>query len=170
MRQLKTAVIVFLILTVFSIPVNAAGGEPAGRSGDTVTFAMCRPLVSQIKNIEQMYEKDIITLENIHLICVYHEDESTDYEPAKAYVKENKLVWVTFTPIKGKVAPGDLFKENEWTGQFRSIFDQTAGIIFTSIPRFASTILRMSPPRATLASRRSCASSSPSPIASRVCR
>jgi len=131
MRHLKVVVIVFLILAVFSIQVSGMGGERAARTGETVTFAMCRPLVSQIENIEQMYEKDIITLENIHLILVYHEDESTDYEPAKAYVKENKLDWVTFAPIKGKVAPGDLFKENEWTEQFRSIFDQTAGIIFT---------------------------------------
>lgn len=133
MRHFKSIFIIVLILAVFSIHVNGIGGgaEPGNRPGDTVTFAMCRPLVSQIKNIEHLYEKDILTLESIKLICVYHEDEATDYEPAKAYVEKNNLVWVTFAPIKGKVDPGDLFKKNEWTGQFRSIFDQTAGIIFT---------------------------------------
>lgn len=124
MRHIKAIVIIFLVLAVFSIDVY-------GKGGDTVTFAMCRPLVSQIENIEQMYEKDIISLERIKLICVYHVDEATDYEPAKAYVEKNKLFWVTFAPIKGNVDPGDLFKKNKWTEQFRSVFDSTAGIIFT---------------------------------------
>ncbi|MGE5340288.1 MAG: gamma-glutamyl-gamma-aminobutyrate hydrolase family protein [Candidatus Omnitrophota bacterium] len=96
-----------------------------------ITIAMCRPEVSQIKNIEQLFEKDLIPLRRIKLIGVYHEDENTDYAPALKYVQENNLSWVTFKMIKGQVKGEDLFKENAWTPQFNEIVKTTQGIIFT---------------------------------------
>jgi putative glutamine amidotransferase len=104
----------------------------AGKAAnEEIVIAMCRPQVGQIKNIEQMYEKDIIPLQRIKLIGVYHEDEVTDYEPSYTYVKKNRLSWVTFSVIKGKVNTKDLFKENAWTSQFKEIFNNSDGIIFT---------------------------------------
>lgn len=105
--------------------------SPVAGAGDEIVIGMCQPQLSQIQNIEQLYEKDIITLNKLRLIGIYHENESTDYKPAEEYVKNNKLTWVSFETIKGKVALNDLFKENQWTEQFRSIFARTRGIIFT---------------------------------------
>jgi putative glutamine amidotransferase len=78
-----------------------------------------------------MFEKDIIPLRRIKLVVFYHEDEVTDYAPSYAYVEENKLSWVSFIVIKGEVNTGDLLKKNQWTEQFKAIFDKTDGIIFT---------------------------------------
>jgi putative glutamine amidotransferase len=105
-------------------------------SGDTtkkdeITIVMCRPLVSQIKNIEQMFEKDIIPHRKIELIVIYHENEVTDYKPSYEYVEKNKLSWVSFTVINGEVSTGDLFKRNQWTDQFKAIVNSSDGIIFT---------------------------------------
>lgn len=104
---------------------------PAAAASDGIVIAMCQPQLNQIQNIEQLYEKDIIPLNKLRLIGIYHENESTDYKPAEEYVKNNKLTWVSFETIKGKVALSDLLKENVWTEQFRSIFARTRGIIFT---------------------------------------
>lgn len=98
---------------------------------ETKVIAMCCPTVGQIKNIEQLFEKDIITLDRIKLICIYHEDESIDYQPSHEYARENELTWIEFKKITGKVDPGSIFKENNWTSQFREIFEKTDGIIFT---------------------------------------
>lgn len=95
------------------------------------TFAMCRPEVGQIQNIEEMYEKHILPAEKIKVIGVYHENEEVDYQTALDYVEENNLHWFSFYVIKGKTELKDLFKENEWTPQFKYIFDNTDGIIFT---------------------------------------
>ncbi len=120
--------LVFLFIPVLvSLPVS--GGALNG--GDEKVIAMCRPGVKQIKNIEHLYEKDLLCLDRIRLICVYHEDELTDYQPSFDYVKENELAWVGFEKITGKVGLADLFKENNWTGQFKKIFESTVGIIFT---------------------------------------
>jgi putative glutamine amidotransferase len=127
MKHLRTTFFIILFLIFISPSSN---GEPAAKIEEKV-IAMCRPLISQIKNIEQLYEKDIITLDRLKLICVFHEDELTDYEPSFEYVKKNKLSWVEFKKIEGKVEPADIFKKNIWTPQFKEIFDTTAGIIFT---------------------------------------
>jgi putative glutamine amidotransferase len=132
MRLLKLFIVIVLVLSSFTLNLK-------GDDSREIVFAMCRPLVSnvknrisnQIKNIEHLYERDIIPLRRIKLIAIYHEDEVTDYEPAHEYVKENNLDWVTFEIIKGKVKPEDLFKENQWTEQFKAIFAKTAGIVFT---------------------------------------
>jgi len=123
MRNIKL-ILMCLILIFISIDINLF-------SDNEVVFAICRPLESQIKNIEQLYEKDIITLKKIKLICIYHEKEVTDYTSSFEYVKENKLQWVKFKKIKGMVVLKNLFKKNKWTEQFREIFDSTNGIVFT---------------------------------------
>lgn len=124
MRNIKLIIIICLIFTFINIDSNLF-------SDNEITFAICRPLETQIKNIEQLYEKDLITLKRIKLICVYHEKEVTDYTPSFDYVKKNKLHWVEFKKIRGMVTLKDLFKKNKWTEQFKEIFHSTNGIIFT---------------------------------------
>lgn len=127
MKQFKTSFVFVLVLVFISFSLY---GESPDNIEETV-IAMCRPTVGQIKNIEQLYEKDIITLDRIKLVCVYHEDELTDYEPARKYVRENELTWVEFKKVTGKVEPKDIFKESKWTNQFKEIFAGSDGIIFT---------------------------------------
>ena len=117
------------VFILFVLLLNTGAG--LNGSYDERVIVMCRPSVSQIKNIEHMYEKDIITIKRLRLLCVYHEDERTNYAPSIKYVKEDDLSWVEFVTIKGMVDPGNLFKENKWTPQFKKIFDRSHGIIFT---------------------------------------
>ncbi len=100
-------------------------------AGEKVVFGMCRPLVVQIKNIQHMYEKGVIPADDIELICVYHEDEVTNYKPSYNYVKKERLHWVKFFVIKGQVEVKDLFRKNLWTPQFKKLFDKTRGLIVT---------------------------------------
>ncbi len=122
--------VVLILVTVFAISFNGFGLTPKS-ADDEIVIVMCGPLADQIENIEVMYEKDIITLDRIKLIAVYHEGEDTDYAPARRYVEENNLSWVTFQTIEGEVDQDDLFKKNDWTKQFREIFDNSDGITFT---------------------------------------
>jgi len=132
MKHFKQDLIFISLITIILIQLTLQPPVCSETTkNDEIVIAMCRPLVSQIKNIEQMFEKDIIPLRKIKLIVFYHENEVTDYAPSYAYVEENKLSWVRFIVIKGKVNAGDLFKKNNWTDQFKAIFDSTDGIIFT---------------------------------------
>jgi len=94
-------------------------------------LAMCRPSVKQLRNIVELYERDLLPVKRLTLLGVYHENEETDYGPSREYIKENKLHWIELVPIRGRVAPADLFHENAWTEQFRAVFTRSDGIIFT---------------------------------------
>jgi len=132
--------ILMLYLVVLSFFFNGNGVNAA--VNETV-LVMSGPSVIQIKNIENLYEKNILCINKIRLICIYHEKEKifyepsfneeiiTDYSPSFEYVKKNRLDWISFKVIKGCVDPQNIFKKNNWTSQFREIFDQSQGIIFT---------------------------------------
>ncbi len=127
MKYLRKLTVVLAVTITLGANLASMDGNGTGE----VVIAMCRPLVSQIKNIEHLYQMDLIKMEKIKLLCVYHEGEATDYRPSFDYVADNKLDWVEFRKITGEVAMRDLFGENVWTKQFFSIFKETRGIIFT---------------------------------------
>lgn len=110
---------------------------------DEAVILMCGPTIKQIENINQLYERNLLKLNRIKLICVYHRDERiyhkpsfeeeiiTNYQTAEEYAQDNNLNWISFEMIQGIVECKDLFRENVWTSQFRKLFDQSHGIIFT---------------------------------------
>ncbi len=124
---------VMALLLFFALPAEESAGFPPG----VPVIVMTHPTVFQIKNIVEMYEKDIIPLKKLVLLGIYHEDEFANAEEAKNYsdafdyVRENRLTWVRFRKITGRVETGELFRENLWTPQFKEIFALAQGIIFT---------------------------------------
>ncbi len=121
-----------LLLILGSAPAAAADRPPAAP-----VIVMTHPTLFQVMNIVEMYEKDILPLPALVLLGIYHEDELANEEEAKAYqdaiafVNKNKLSWVRFRKLTGRVETKDLFRENLWTPQFREIFAEASGIIFT---------------------------------------
>ncbi|MCX6553953.1 MAG: gamma-glutamyl-gamma-aminobutyrate hydrolase family protein [Candidatus Aminicenantes bacterium] len=124
-----------LCLLLFQFTLTAAQTEdlPPG----IPVIVMTHSTLSQVKNIVEMYEKDIMPLKSLVLLGIYHEDELADeweakaYKAAFAYVEENGLSWVRFRKITGRVDLKDLFRENLWTPQFKEILAAASGIIFT---------------------------------------
>ena len=128
MRKLK---VLYLVIGILLVIPRLDAAAAARREIDTKVIAMCQPSVGQIRNIVELFEKDLIPLKRIVLLGVYHENEETDYLPSRQYIKDNQLEWVTLRPIRGSVPVSELFQANAWTEQFREIFDQSDGIIFT---------------------------------------
>ena len=126
--------LVFLLLLNFSLA--AADGKADFPPGVPV-IVMVHPTLFQVRNIVEMYEKDIILLKSMVLLGIYHEDEFANAEEAQAYqdafdyVRQNHIPWVRFRKITGRVETGDLFRENLWTPQFKEIFAAASGILFT---------------------------------------
>ena len=124
MSKISKLKIVAFIYLMYAIGILHAGQ-------DIVVIAMCRPTVSQIQNIVDLYERDLLTIQKIRLLCIYHEEEVTDYQPSLDHVKEQKLNWIRFYQVKGMVPMDRLFSKNGWTPQFKDIFSRSHGIIFT---------------------------------------
>lgn len=129
---MKKALLAILLLAVLSLPGAAAGEKP-----HVPVIVMTHPTLSQVRNIVEMYEKDVLPLPELVLLGIYHEDELRNeeeaeaYQEAFAYVHDNKLDWVRFRKISGRVEADGLFRENAWTPQFREIFAAADGFLFT---------------------------------------
>jgi putative glutamine amidotransferase len=125
--------LIFLLVLNLTLAAAEAEGLPQG----VPVIVMTHPTLSQVKNIVEMYEKDIIPLKALVLLGIYHEDELANgeeaqgYQDAFAYVQQNRISWVQFRKITGRVEGADLFRENLWTPQFKEIFAMASGILFT---------------------------------------
>jgi len=123
----------FFLLLHFPLPAEETAAFPAG----VPVIVMTHPSLFQVKNIVEMYEKDILPAKELLLLGIYHEDEEANpeeaqnYRDASDYVRQNRISWVHFRKITGRVETGDLYRENLWTAQFKEIFSAASGIIFT---------------------------------------
>jgi putative glutamine amidotransferase len=125
--------LIVLLLANGALAATEAQGFPPG----VPVIAMTHPTRFQVMNIVEMFEKNIIPLDSLILLGIYHEDELANgeeakaYEEAAAYVRENGITYVRFRTITGRVERKDLFRENLWTPQFQEIFAAASGIVFT---------------------------------------
>lgn len=129
-----------LCLLLLSFPA-AAVDPPPQRTADSPAavpiVVLTHPTLFQVRNIVELYERDILPLPAFVLLGIYHEDEFANPGEAKAYrdafdfVRENEISWVRFRKLSGRVGIANLFGENAWTRQFREIFASASGIIFT---------------------------------------
>jgi putative glutamine amidotransferase len=78
-----------------------------------------------------MQELGILPVENLELLCVYHENELTSYGASKKYIIDEGITFVKFIKIKETVKLEELFKKNKWSRQFEEIINRGDGIIFT---------------------------------------
>lgn len=121
-QKIKNFFAGLVILVLFST-LYLASDDPA--------IVLCRPTLKQIKNVEFLRENGLFAIKNFQLICVYHEDENTSYTLPKIHKMTAGLSWVRFVTVTGTVKPDDLFGDNVWSPQFKEIFRQSDGIIFT---------------------------------------
>ncbi|HUU04384.1 MAG TPA: gamma-glutamyl-gamma-aminobutyrate hydrolase family protein [Patescibacteria group bacterium] len=122
---------IFLLLIGLALTARSWGDDLAP------VIVMTHPTLFQVQNIVELYEKNIIPLKSLVLLGIYHEDELANEEEAKAYqeaftyVQQNRITWVQFRKITGRVDAKDLFQENLWTAQFKEIFASASAILFT---------------------------------------
>lgn len=100
------------------------------QSNNENTFVLARPSLFNIQVFEQLIQQELLTINDLKIIGVYHENEVTDYSPAINYVTEKNIDWVEFIKIEGIVNLDSLFSENIWTEQFHKLFNRSKGIIF----------------------------------------
>jgi len=115
--------IVGLLCLVVAVPVAAAGEPPVP------VLVMTRPTVSQIRNVIELFERDLLSLPRLSLLCVTSDAEESDYRSAREFVQENHLDWIRFQTIHGRVEADKLFQENEWTAQFRDLVAVSDGLL-----------------------------------------
>lgn len=117
----------FFFMNLYSHP----GPQPENEAAPVLI--LIRPLSSQIENLQELKKQGLLPA-GLQVVAVHHQDELTDYRPAREYVAKNRLDWIRFQTIQDGIdmtaaKPGR--GTNSWTRQFQALFSQSDGILFT---------------------------------------
>lgn len=96
---------------------------------EDIRIAIFYPSVGSIKSIIELRKNNFLQLNQMTIIGVYHENERTDYEKSKEFVKEKKLDWIKFHRVTAPLSRYTIFQKNPCTSDFETIFHKSDGII-----------------------------------------
>jgi len=96
----------------------------------SVVLAVCYPSIGSLKALVSLRDHRLIDIDDLLIVGVYYDKESTDYHRSKQYVKNNYIDWIKFHEIKGDINQDELFQNNILTPEFEKIFKKSDGIIF----------------------------------------
>jgi len=97
---------------------------------DRVVIAVPHPSLFAVESLIELKKQGFLNPEGLVFVGVLHEKQMTDFEEAKKLVQEKNLDWIKFHTITGEIDAHSLFQKNEMTAEFRTIFEESDGIIF----------------------------------------
>jgi len=136
MRRYSFTVLFLIMAFICQVPgfpqteENCRYFDKASHSSDKIRLAILYPTSYPLDSLLKLKEIGFLSIENLEVIGVYHEKESTDYQRSIDMVREKSLDWVKFHKVSGEINRTVLFQKNELTAEFEQIFAKSDGIIF----------------------------------------
>jgi len=128
------ALIILSVITFLSSITSLVADEQYFYSTEQekvrVTIAVLHPSADVIDSLLELKKQKLFSPADVVVVGVLHEKQRTDFEKAKTLVAEKGCDWIKFHTIKGNIDAHSLFRENEMTSEFRTIFEKSDGIIF----------------------------------------
>lgn len=126
LRRRKTVLGVLMLVSLLLGPATPAADPPP------LTLVMCHPTTGQIRNILQLRSMGLLPQEPFRLIGVYHQQEKTDFAPAREFVRKEGYDWIEFVVLQGAASAKDTASApNPWTPEFRRLYKRAHGVLFT---------------------------------------
>ena len=134
-KKYLSRALIFLLALIFLSRFTAVFGQDqffhsAGKDKDRVVVAFLHPATFVIESLMELKNQKLLNPKDLVMVGVLHEKQMTDFDEAKALVKQNNLDWIKFHTIKGEIDAHSLFQQNEMSVEFRTIFEKSDGIIF----------------------------------------
>ena len=104
--------------------------DTAELTSKEVRLTILYPSLGSIRALVELRKNGLLTVQNLLVIGVFHEKESTNYKASIAYVQNNNLDWVKFHKLSAELNKDNLFQKNPLTAEFEEIFKKSDGIIF----------------------------------------
>ncbi len=98
------------------------------------TLLLFHPTAYNLEVIQNLMDEDILSLEEYHILGVYHEYETYDYEKAEEYMRLHPTEHFSLLEVAGTLEPGNIFTINPCTPQFISLFSKSQGALFMGGP------------------------------------
>jgi hypothetical protein len=94
--------------------------DSAESLSDEIRLTILYPSLVTIKKLIELRDQGLITIENLTVIGVYHENERTDYQRSFEFVRDNNLRWFKFHKISEELNKNNLFGQNPCSGEFKT--------------------------------------------------
>ena len=104
--------------------------DTAELTSKEVRLTILYPSLGSIRALVELRKNGLLTVQNLLVIGVFHEKESTNYKASIAYVQNNNLDWVKFHKLSAELNKDNLFQKNPLTPEFEEIFKKSDGVIF----------------------------------------
>ncbi len=117
---------ILLIITLFFIVFIAKTQEK--------TLIIVHPTEYNLELFTYLINNDIITIDNLKIIGIYHKNETYDYSKSLAFINHNNYPYISLQEISDPIEPDQLYRENKLSNTFKQLFDKSDGIFFFGGP------------------------------------
>ncbi|MCK5138174.1 MAG: gamma-glutamyl-gamma-aminobutyrate hydrolase family protein [Bacteroidales bacterium] len=104
------------------------------RAGAQDTLLLFHPTAYNLQVLQHLIDEGVFSMDGYHLLGVYHELETYDYEQAEAYIAHHQTDNFSLHKIAGLLHTGDLFGGNACTEQYKHLFSISNGALFMGGP------------------------------------
>lgn len=98
------------------------------------TLVLVHPTKYNLQLFTNLIDKEIIDIDNLNIIGVYHKDEVYDYSKSEAFLKNNTYPFIELREIKAEITIDHLYQENNCTHVFTDLLNNSNGILFFGGP------------------------------------
>jgi putative glutamine amidotransferase len=124
-----------LLLTIVVSCGHHTDREPNVFSPDHKYLLLMHPTTNNIRTINYLITEGIFPLpENYHILGVYHQSSTYNFELSQACINELELTRFSLLGIGQTLTKDMLFQANSLTDTFRLLFEQSEGAIFMGGP------------------------------------
>jgi putative glutamine amidotransferase len=109
---------------------QASAQAPASVEAETTTLVITHPTESVLRNYVTLVRQGVLKVPNLRIIGIYHELENEDYAAGAAYLKAEKIDWITTTPIHCDVTADTVYADNSCRTAIEPILAQAQGMVF----------------------------------------
>ncbi len=95
---------------------------------------LAHPTVSNLETIQFLLHNNILKLNDVEFVGVYAANESYDYNQSIKLIKKPEMNRFHLQKLVEKADTGNIYKANDWTKTFKSLFDHSVGIFFFGGP------------------------------------
>jgi len=103
--------------------------DNAPQKSDNVRLTVLYPSLGDLQALERLREQDLISIENLIVIGLYHEKQLTDFEKSFRFAAEDGRDWIRFHKLREDLHPENLYKKNDLSDELLKIFTHSDGLI-----------------------------------------
>jgi putative glutamine amidotransferase len=98
------------------------------------TLIFVHPTKYNLSLFNYLLENEIVKIDDLKIIGVYHSKENYDYSKSEAFIKEKELSFIKLIEIEEDLSDDQLYTKNNCTNIFTNLFGKSNGIFFFGGP------------------------------------